>query len=163
FDDRNGGRDVGYPGDPSPGWTFLRKLIQLPIALPTVSDDSVDRLLDHKLGPVEAPQPAEPSTSGGVGPASGARTSPEGRGGGPASGGRTGGEGSGGGTGGRGEPGAGASAVETDLALSQQPPAPSRLGTASIISVEREPAVRHRLRERLTHQTDRSARHAKRL
>jgi hypothetical protein len=44
---------TSHPGDPSPGWTFLRKLIQLPIAVPRIRERSVDRLLDEKLGVTE--------------------------------------------------------------------------------------------------------------
>ncbi|MGW6933171.1 P-loop NTPase fold protein [Lentzea sp. NPDC054927] len=43
---------VAHPDDPSPGWTFLRKLVQLPVRLPPTSSDDVDRLLLSQLGPV---------------------------------------------------------------------------------------------------------------
>ncbi|GAA0907236.1 hypothetical protein GCM10009558_009470 [Virgisporangium aurantiacum] len=42
--------DLLHPEDPSPGWTFLRKLIQLPIALPRPDDETTDGLVDHLLG-----------------------------------------------------------------------------------------------------------------
>jgi WD40 repeat protein len=46
-----------HPEDPSPGWTFLRKLIQLPIMLPRPSDTTLDKLVDHLLGrPAVAPR-----------------------------------------------------------------------------------------------------------
>ncbi len=38
--------------DPSPGWTFLRKIIQLPVVLPHVSSDGIDRLLQAMLGDI---------------------------------------------------------------------------------------------------------------
>ncbi|GLI01191.1 P-loop NTPase fold protein [Phytohabitans aurantiacus] len=40
--------------DPSPGWAFLRKLIQLPVLVPEIPDDGVRRLVDE----VTAPGPA---------------------------------------------------------------------------------------------------------
>ena len=60
YADLVGHRNPSYIGDPSPGWTFLRKLVQLPIALPKLTDDSVDRLLDVMLGTqlVHAPSSA---------------------------------------------------------------------------------------------------------
>jgi len=45
------GSKVATADDPTPGWTFLRKLIQLPVVLPRVRTDGIDRLLDSKLGP----------------------------------------------------------------------------------------------------------------
>ncbi|GLZ34034.1 hypothetical protein Lesp02_62210 [Lentzea sp. NBRC 105346] len=48
-------RVVTHPDDPSPGWTFLRKLVQLPIRLPLTTEDSIGRLLDGQLGPVDQP------------------------------------------------------------------------------------------------------------
>jgi hypothetical protein len=49
---------VTHPDDPSPGWTFLRKLVQLPVRVPRTTADNVDRILEAQLGPVhrdEAP------------------------------------------------------------------------------------------------------------
>ncbi|MEO6082153.1 MAG: P-loop NTPase fold protein [Umezawaea sp.] len=46
---------VAHPDDPSPGWTFLRKLVQLPIRLPRTTADNVTRVLDSHLGPVHHP------------------------------------------------------------------------------------------------------------
>ncbi|MFJ6671578.1 P-loop NTPase fold protein [Actinosynnema sp. NPDC091369] len=43
---------VAHPDDPSPGWTFLRKLVQLPVRLPRTTADSVDHVLLAQLGPV---------------------------------------------------------------------------------------------------------------
>lgn len=40
--------------DPSPGWAFLRKLIQLPVLVPQIPDDGVRRIVDE----VTAPGPA---------------------------------------------------------------------------------------------------------
>lgn len=48
---------VTHPDDPSPGWTFLRKLIQLPIRLPRTTEDAVDRILLAQLGPVHREEP----------------------------------------------------------------------------------------------------------
>ena len=53
---------VAHPDDPSPGWTFLRKLVQLPVRLPRTDEDNVDRVLLAQLGPVhEENDDAEPS------------------------------------------------------------------------------------------------------
>lgn len=51
---------VTHPDDPSPGWTFLRKLVQLPVRLPRTTEDNVDQILLAQLGPVhrDAPDPA---------------------------------------------------------------------------------------------------------
>jgi len=43
---------VTHPDDPSPGWTFLRKLVQLPVRLPRTTEDNVDEILLAQLGPV---------------------------------------------------------------------------------------------------------------
>ncbi|MFC3895637.1 P-loop NTPase fold protein [Lentzea rhizosphaerae] len=43
---------VTHPDDPSPGWTFLRKLVQLPVRLPRTTADNVDQVLLAQLGPV---------------------------------------------------------------------------------------------------------------
>ncbi|WP_158839616.1 P-loop NTPase fold protein [Saccharothrix deserti] len=39
--------------DPSPGWTFLRKLVQLPVLLPRIEPPTMDRLVSGFLGPVD--------------------------------------------------------------------------------------------------------------
>ncbi|MDX8148644.1 P-loop NTPase fold protein [Lentzea sp. BCCO 10_0061] len=49
------GRDSA---DPSPGWTFLRKLIQLPLPLPRVAQMQVEPLLAGLLGTPSAEVPA---------------------------------------------------------------------------------------------------------
>ncbi|WP_305787192.1 P-loop NTPase fold protein [Symbioplanes lichenis] len=51
--------------DPSFGWTFLRKLIQLPIVLPRLHDATIDRLVADLLQPAmtEARQPTVPGTA----------------------------------------------------------------------------------------------------
>ncbi|MFS8103816.1 hypothetical protein LFM09_42525 [Lentzea alba] len=43
---------VTHPDDPSPGWTFLRKLVQLPVRVPRTTADNVDLILETQLGPV---------------------------------------------------------------------------------------------------------------
>ncbi|MET8764346.1 P-loop NTPase fold protein [Lentzea sp. NPDC004782] len=48
---------VTHPDDPSPGWTFLRKLVQLPVRLPRTTADNVDRILLAQLGPVHQGTP----------------------------------------------------------------------------------------------------------
>jgi hypothetical protein len=42
-----------YFDDPSAGWTFLRKLIQLPVVLPRIPAATLDRLVGEFLGAVE--------------------------------------------------------------------------------------------------------------
>lgn len=56
---------VTHPDDPSPGWTFLRKLVQLPVRLPRATTHNVDQVLLSQLGPVHredetTPAEAEP-------------------------------------------------------------------------------------------------------
>lgn len=43
---------AAHPDDPSPGWTFLRKLVQLPIRLPRTTADNITSVLDSHLGAV---------------------------------------------------------------------------------------------------------------
>ncbi|WP_030474379.1 P-loop NTPase fold protein [Lentzea albidocapillata] len=43
---------VTHPDDPSPGWTFLRKLVQLPVRLPRTTADDIGQVLLSQLGPV---------------------------------------------------------------------------------------------------------------
>ncbi|WP_406334949.1 P-loop NTPase fold protein [Streptomyces sp. NBC_00203] len=58
-------------GDPSWGWTFLRKLIQLPVILPPITDTGIDEALSGLLGSVvqPTPQPAAPAGGGETEPA----------------------------------------------------------------------------------------------
>jgi WD40 repeat protein len=44
--------------DPSPGWAFLRKLVQLPVAVPHISDQGIDHFLSETLTPATAGEPA---------------------------------------------------------------------------------------------------------
>jgi hypothetical protein len=53
---------VTHPDDPSPGWTFLRKLVQLPVRLPRTTEDNVDQILLAQLGPVHRDDPEPAST-----------------------------------------------------------------------------------------------------
>lgn len=48
---------VTHSDGPSPGWTFLRKLVQLPVQLPRTTADNVDQVLLAQLGPVHQDQP----------------------------------------------------------------------------------------------------------
>ncbi|WP_434448847.1 P-loop NTPase fold protein [Lentzea sp. E54] len=45
---------VTHPDDPSPGWTFLRKLVQLPVRLPRTTEDNIDNVLLDQLGAVHS-------------------------------------------------------------------------------------------------------------
>ena len=40
---------VQYGDDPSPGWAFLRKVVQLPIGVPRVTDSAIDQFLGAAL------------------------------------------------------------------------------------------------------------------
>jgi len=144
---------ISFAGDPTPGWTFLRKLVQLPIMLPTVADESIDRLLDATLAPVVAERP----TSVDQGQARRERPAPP-------SGSPTG----------VASPTAPAHAAQR---LTVATPAsrtaavygsaatavPSDSGDPLTHALERHPDVRERLRDRLTVQPERSAREAKRM
>ncbi|USX48533.1 P-loop NTPase fold protein [Lentzea sp. HUAS12] len=57
---------VKHPDDPSPGWTFLRKIVQLPVRLPRTTADNVDRVLLAQLGPVHSEVQATDSPGGDV-------------------------------------------------------------------------------------------------
>ncbi|WP_369264348.1 P-loop NTPase fold protein [Streptomyces sp. R35] len=52
-------------GDPSWGWTFLRKLIQLPVILPPITDTGIDEALSGLLGSVPQPTPQSAPPAGG--------------------------------------------------------------------------------------------------
>ncbi|WP_431882922.1 P-loop NTPase fold protein [Micromonospora gifhornensis] len=52
-----GGSGVArYGDDPSPGWAFLRKLVQLPVVLPQIPEPAVGEFVDRITAP--APRPA---------------------------------------------------------------------------------------------------------
>ncbi|MFI6100139.1 P-loop NTPase fold protein [Lentzea sp. NPDC051213] len=55
---------VTHPDDPSPGWTFLRKLVQLPVRLPRTTADNVDDVVLDQLGPVHRDEPAMTTLAG---------------------------------------------------------------------------------------------------
>ncbi|MDT7786296.1 MAG: hypothetical protein QOF58_4715, partial [Pseudonocardiales bacterium] len=53
---------VTHPDDPSPGWTFLRKLVQLPVRVPRTTSDNIDSILEDQLGPTHRDEtPADES------------------------------------------------------------------------------------------------------
>jgi hypothetical protein len=52
---------VAHPDDPSPGWTFLRKLVQLPVRLPRTTEDTVDGVLTAHLGEIHEEDDEEPA------------------------------------------------------------------------------------------------------
>ncbi|MEW2392636.1 P-loop NTPase fold protein [Streptomyces venezuelae] len=51
-------------GDPTWGWTFLRKLIQLPVHLPPITDSGITTVLTGLLGTVVTRQPSAASPRG---------------------------------------------------------------------------------------------------
>jgi WD40 repeat protein len=138
---------ITHGDDPSPGWTFLRKLIQLPVTLPYVSDGAIDRLLSAELGAVDvelAPAPA--GTSGAAASAVAAGTPAAVAAGTPA-----------------------AAVAGTSAATALVEPAPAAAAeplpdpTTLTRDLERSPRVRELLTERLRAQPDRSVRETKRL
>ncbi|WP_191305007.1 KAP family P-loop NTPase fold protein [Lentzea cavernae] len=52
---------VTHPDDPSPGWTFLRKLVQLPVRVPRTTADNIDQVLLSQLGPVHREDETAPA------------------------------------------------------------------------------------------------------
>jgi hypothetical protein len=46
YDKHHDPRVALHGDDPTPGWAFLRKLIQLPVTVPQVADDGVERFVD---------------------------------------------------------------------------------------------------------------------
>ena len=149
--------DVKHADDPSPGWSFLRKLVQLPIRLPAVPDHGVERLLDSTLGPVPSAS-AGTSTAGRVGTGAGATAAPN-----PAAA--------------PPPPPAtqaarpdsaseanGADAPETDGAGAPETDGAGAAGSdPATIILEEHPHLRELVRERLLAQPERSVRDAKRL
>lgn len=124
--------------DPTPGWTFLRKIIQLPVVLPRVSDAGIARLLNSMLGEVQADGTPRAATGGDP-------ATPTPAGAGPAA-----------------SPAPAAGAPEGTAAA--RPGGTTDDGASpDALRMETHPAVRTLLSERLARQTDLSARHAKRL
>jgi hypothetical protein len=149
-------RHVGIGGtphgdDPSNGWAFLRKLIQLPVAVPQVPDDGVERFVDavtrHQVaGSVRSPHVA-PQTAA---PHQAAPRLPAQRRGTPSV---------------PGHPGVGSF---VDSASFSDPAAAAAFGpppvqTVTWRSLERHPQVRELVVRRLWAQPDRSIREGKRL
>jgi KAP family P-loop domain/Domain of unknown function (DUF4259) len=46
-------KTMTYGDDPTPGWSFLRKMIQLPVILPRLSEDAVEGYVGALLGDIE--------------------------------------------------------------------------------------------------------------
>ncbi|MEJ2853673.1 MULTISPECIES: P-loop NTPase fold protein [unclassified Saccharothrix] len=160
---------VSHPDDPSPGWTFLRKLIQLPVRLPRI--DHLDRVLDAHLGPVHEIREPPPHTPDTPAPTPPAATPPAARAPTP--------------------PAATLPVAEAPTPPAAAPPAatppaadspaapepsdprppaeptplePNSTGRAAVVvAVERHPEVRAYLRRRLAAQPEQSVREQKRL
>jgi WD40 repeat protein len=165
---------TSHPSDPSPGWTFLRKLIQLPIIVPRIRERTLDGFLDDKLGSTEGiddspprPQPTtllaeEPkyqpvsvATSveanlANKAPGAAENTQASGHAIAPS---------------GRSKDSGKRSRYEglADQSLSHVSALDSERPSATQLAMERHPEVRAQIRSRLDAQLDRSARHAKRL
>jgi hypothetical protein len=133
---------VAHPDDPSPGWTFLRKLVQLPVRLPATGPADVDRVLTAQLGAVhdDAPPSAVPAPESR--PDTAADTAADTV------------------TDTVGAPPDAATVAET--VPPPTPPAPEVI-TATVVAIERHPRVREHLRRRLTAQPEHSVREEKRL
>jgi WD40 repeat protein len=139
--------DVALHGeDPSPGWAFLRKLVQLPVLVPAVTEAGVDRFLDTATGlpgqPGASPVAVPPAASPGAvaAPPAGSPPSPVAAHQ-PA---------------GRPRPSA-----ASPQAPSAAPPLAAR--TVPWRTMEQHPQVRALLRQRLAAQPERAIREAKRL
>ncbi|MBB5869654.1 WD40 repeat protein [Allocatelliglobosispora scoriae] len=131
-----------HADDPSPGWAFLRKLIQLPVVVPLILDDGIRAFVDSVTGrdplpPVaDAPAPppvADAATEHPPVPAAPAAPSAE------------------------------AAAEPTRLAEAAAPLAPSPPTNPAWPSLELHPGVGDLLVRRIVAQPDRSLREAKRL
>ncbi|GIH12968.1 P-loop NTPase fold protein [Rugosimonospora africana] len=156
--------------DPSAGWAFLRKLIQLPVVLPQAADDSIPRFIDQAAGSartsadgsrVPAPRGAKVSAAGAS--AVGASTAGGSVAGGSVAGGSVAGGSVAGGsvTGAAG--GAAADGARGDGARPSPGTAPTPVDTLAWRSLEQHPQVRSWLTARLSAQPGRSVRNAKRL
>jgi hypothetical protein len=156
--------------DPSTGWAFLRKLVQLPVAVPQVSDEGLNRFMEAVLGP-----PGEAETLPPDGPRIRPDDTPP-----PSPSGQQVVAGS------LGRPNAGADEVprwEAEYGVDELESSPARLGqsmsiempstatpfrnagvgSTSAASLEANPRVRELIGQRLAAQPDRSIREAKRL
>ncbi|MEU4447354.1 P-loop NTPase fold protein [Actinosynnema sp. NPDC050801] len=138
--------------DPSAGWSFLRKLIQLPVTIPPVTPDSVPDLLVGLLGEVVRPDPVRPEP-GQAGPGQPDPGKPD-----P----------------GKPEPvrpeaGAGATTSEPEPSARAEEPRPAIVPMAApevnaeVGNIEHDAGVLERMAERLREQPALSVREAKRM
>ncbi|MFI5798321.1 P-loop NTPase fold protein [Streptomyces sp. NPDC051677] len=127
--------------DPSIGWAFLRKLSQLPVPLPYIGDQGLERFIDVVTGAAAVPAAPAPAL---VAPST--ALSP-GRSPGPVA---------------PGAPPAPGSAQPT-AARTRRGAAPSPVDVIAWRTFEQHPRIRAFLRQRLAEQPDRSIRDAKRL
>jgi WD40 repeat protein len=141
-------RATGHGDDPSPGWAFLRKLVQLPVLVPQVGDSSIERFVHWVTAPTGRPTTVRPSTAPASVPASAHAGAPAGV---PS-------------------PPAGGRAPAGTPYHAPAVPAPSATAVPSTPvdmvawrTLEQHPRVRATLIRRLAAQPDRSLREAKRL
>ncbi|MEU6140810.1 P-loop NTPase fold protein [Streptomyces sp. NPDC047081] len=146
-------------GDPSWGWTFLRKLIQLPVPLPPIDDTGISSALTGLLGPVTAsahlpttgsstaPDPAETQQTAEAAQTPEAEAEEEAQA-------RT--------TGPSPAPVTGSGAAPAPTSVESWPE-PESAAQAQARNLETHPTVRALLEQRLGEQTDLSIREAKRL
>jgi WD40 repeat protein len=130
--------------DPSAGWAFLRKLVQLPIVLPQAGDDSIPRFIDRATSaarPSHDGETAEPDAAAGTAPvAAGGGTSVAGP-----------------------SPGKVADSIRENVGRPPTEAAATPVDTLAWRSLEQHPDVRSWLTARLRAQPGRSVRDAKRL
>jgi WD40 repeat protein len=125
--------------DPSPGWAFLRKLIQLPVIVPQVPDSGIERFVDQvtmpATPPIATPRPTAAVPTQAVSMPQAGVPTPTSR--------------------------------SPRTATTSAPPTPAvpttPVDTIAWRTMERHPDVRATLVRRLTAQPDRSLREAKRL
>ena len=127
-------RVVAHPDDPSPGWTFLRKLVQLPVPLPRTREDGLDRLLTAHLGPVHVDGGPDEAPAAEPAPERDPEPTPEPE-----------------------------TAQQAGTAAPEPVEVPAVRADRVVVDLERHPLVRERFRRTLAGQPSRSVREEKRL
>jgi WD40 repeat protein len=128
-----------------PAWAFLRKLIQLPVLVPQLSDSGLQRFVDSALGPKRLP-PAPAAGAGKMPRLAERRPPPPAASAGP-------------------DEGRGRRATASSAASAVAPSGQRRLAVQTLPrwSMEQHPEVRSLITARLSAQPDRSLREAKRM
>jgi hypothetical protein len=131
-----------YGDDPTPGWAFLRKMVQLPVTMPQVTNDGISRFVDLATAGSNPARPA-PTPAGAPDPATSPAPTPTATD--------------------KPQPTPESGRPRHPPAPPTQPAAPPAVETLAWRTIEQHPDVQQMIVSRLAAQPDRSIREAKRL